>query len=209
MRRSMSLFALLITTGCATPQDATVQALEGDDYSWLDDSDVDFDAPIPDDAAYHPSRVIVGFFGNDRPEALQQAGVQLERLRPFDNLPAAVYTIAAGQDVVEVVETLRATGDYRWVEPDYERAVSVNDTYASYQWHFDAVQASSAWATSTGAGTLVAVLDTGVSSGPYDGIGALASGSDFYNNDNTAADDIGHGTHVAGTIAQARSLIHI
>ena len=118
MRRSMSLFVLLITTGCATPQDASVQALEGDVYSWLDDSDVDFDAPIPDDAAYHPSRVIVGFFGNDRPEALQQAGVQLERLRPFDNLPAAVYTIAAGQDVLDcaVLQGPDLCRDRQWQE---------------------------------------------------------------------------------------------
>ncbi|MFT5682873.1 MAG: serine protease, partial [Myxococcota bacterium] len=36
-----------------------------------------------------------------------------------------------------------------------------------------------------------------------DGIGSLTSGYDFVNNDSNAADDNGHGTHVAGTIAQA------
>ena len=80
-----------------------------------------------------------------------------------------------------------------------------NDPLYGQQPNFDTVQAPAAWDTSTGAGTVVAVIDSGVSPGPdlachtfvseYDAV-REASGP------GTAYDDIGHGTHVTGTVAQ-------
>ena len=68
-----------------------------------------------------------------------------------------------------------------------------------------------AWQASKGKGVVVAVLDTGIAYEDNDDFvqvpdlkGAkFAKGYDFVNDDDHANDDHGHGTHVAGTIAQA------
>ena len=78
-----------------------------------------------------------------------------------------------------------------------------NDPLASYQWHFDKVQAGSAWTISAGENVTVAVLDTGLSESNSDGIGCIISPRDVVNDDSTPTDGDGHGTHVAGTIAQS------
>jgi serine protease len=78
------------------------------------------------------------------------------------------------------------------------------------QWHMKRVGAETAWEYSCGRDVTVAVIDTGVAcwdKGPFSRGSDLAGtrcerGFDFVNNRDEAADDHGHGTHVAGTIAQ-------
>lgn len=53
----------------------------------------------------------------------------------------------------------------------------------------------------TGEGITVAVIDTGVQADHPALKGKVLTGYDFYNNDNNADDDNGHGTHCAGIIA--------
>lgn len=85
-----------------------------------------------------------------------------------------------------------------------------NDPLYSKQWSFRMVGAAEAWAKADGKGVTVAVIDTGVAfenHGSFrqveDLAGAtFAKGYDFVNDDEHANDDHGHGTHVAGTIAQ-------
>jgi subtilisin family serine protease len=55
--------------------------------------------------------------------------------------------------------------------------------------------------TSTGAGVTAYVIDTGVRITHSTFGGRASYGKDFVDNDNTAQDGNGHGTHVAGTIA--------
>ena len=80
-----------------------------------------------------------------------------------------------------------------------------DDPLYGQQWNLPMVQAATAWDSATGEGVIVAVIDSGVSEGSdlachlfVDEYNAIldASGSD------AAADDFGHGTHIAGTIAQ-------
>jgi subtilisin family serine protease len=78
-----------------------------------------------------------------------------------------------------------------------------NDPYYGYQWHFDAIQMPAAWEMATGQNVVVAVVDTGIDFAASDLAGTnRRPGYDFANGDNDPTDDQGHGTHVAGTIAQ-------
>lgn len=78
-----------------------------------------------------------------------------------------------------------------------------NDPMFERQWHLRAMGAPAAWAMgATGEGVIVAVVDTGVSKVEDLGGTKLLEGASFVPGAKTAADDQGHGTHVAGTIAQ-------
>ena len=91
------------------------------------------------------------------------------------------------------------------------KSTSPNDPRYSEQWNFQMVGAEAAWKRSRGTGVVVAVIDTGVS-GTSSGKGqacrdfgstTFTAGYDFVNRDTDPYDDHGHGTHVAGTIAEA------
>ncbi|MHB1417818.1 MAG: S8 family peptidase, partial [Chloroflexota bacterium] len=72
-------------------------------------------------------------------------------------------------------------------------------------------QMGQAWDVSNGSGVVVAIIDTGVAYEDYDvykkapdlASTAFVPGWDFVNGDAHPNDDYGHGTHVAGTIAQS------
>ncbi len=86
-----------------------------------------------------------------------------------------------------------------------------NDPKFQYQWHLKQINAHGVWPKATGKGVIVAVIDTGVAymdKGKFKRVPDLAKtefvkGYDFVNDTDTALDDHGHGTHVAGTIAQS------
>ncbi len=88
---------------------------------------------------------------------------------------------------------------------------TANDPLLKDQWHMERVGASRAWDFATGRGVTVAVVDTGIACedyGPYTKGTDLAdtacvTGWNFVTRNEHANDDQGHGTHVAGTIAQS------
>ncbi len=70
------------------------------------------------------------------------------------------------------------------------------------QWQLDMLRASTAWRTSTGAGVVVAVIDSGVDASHPDLAGRVLPGLDLVESASTAdPDPVGHGTAVAGLIA--------
>ena len=83
------------------------------------------------------------------------------------------------------------------------------DDLGGDQWWLDNVNVPEVWNPSgdfsgaSGAGTVVAVVDTGVDLDHREFQGRIVGGYDFVGNDSVADDGHGHGTHVAGIIAAA------
>jgi len=133
------------------------------------------------------------------------------------NPASAQATLVAGATGSQAV-TITNSGNapLSWsVTPAYTRpaagpaphaAVTPNDTYYSvlYALKSTGIDATHAWSITTGSAQVkVAVLDTGVDAAHPDLAGNLdlASAWNFVVDTNDPADDHGHGTHVAGTIA--------
>jgi serine protease len=81
-------------------------------------------------------------------------------------------------------------------------ALGPNDPDYAKQWNLKAIGIESAWQKSKGKGVTVAVIDTGVSPVPDLDKSRIVEGYNFVADTTSAIDDHGHGTHVAGTIAQ-------
>jgi serine protease len=134
--------------------------------------------------------------------------------------PAHVLNVAAGESVRDAVTELRQDPNVEYAVPNYVARTSAypNDPGFSLQWNFwgpFGINMPEAWALAKqrgapgGRGVTVAVLDTGVAyrtRGPYrraPDLRRFVPGRDFIDDDRAPFDLNGHGTHVAGTIAEA------
>jgi serine protease len=81
---------------------------------------------------------------------------------------------------------------------------AANDPYLGYQWNFPAIQLTPAWDVATGSGAVAAIVDSGISQGgeDLDCHTLVSSFNAITDTVGVALDDHGHGTHVAGTVAQ-------
>ncbi len=126
----------------------------------------------------------------------------------------------------QLLQALRANPLVAEAGPSHNASIisRPNDPMYPYQWHMRSAaggsRADTAWdmATNHGAGVTVAIIDTGVAYEDYSdtlegypqtfhpapdlAAATFVSPWDFVNNDAHPNDDQGHGTHVAGTIAQ-------
>ncbi|MBB6048895.1 S8 family peptidase [Armatimonas rosea] len=78
-----------------------------------------------------------------------------------------------------------------------------NDPLYDKQWNFRMIDTEGAWERTRGKGAVVAVIDTGVTQARDFKQTKFTVGYDFVNKKVNADDDHGHGTHVAGTIAES------
>ena len=173
-----------------------------------------------------PGELLIQFrdaANNDDVRGLYRAhGLQeLERLYNSDDVAGIRRVSVPAVAIDAVTRALQNNPHVQFVEPNFmASSFAVNDTLYNLQWNFNnatngGINVEQAWDVSTGAGAIVAVLDTGIAyknhqdaTGTYYQAPDLAStrfvsGYDFINNDAHANDDHSHGTHVAGTIAQS------
>ena len=116
-------------------------------------------------------------------------------------------------EVDSLIHFLESDPRVQHVEPNYKVKASFtpNDPlFAEKQWHMKKIGMETAWNYTTGQGATVAVIDTGVACVEHDGFTRVSdlsakcvNGFNFVDGNEYAYDDHGHGTHVAGTIAQA------
>lgn len=167
------------------------------------------DSPAGDEQLGRAARggkvnVIIGFAGGPRavpaaPEAVvAQAGGRITRA--FRHLPYVTATVPAA-----AVERLKRQPGVSSVEPD--GVFQATDAELDNTWGVKKIGSGTVHdGGNKGAGTTVAVLDTGCNYLHTDLDARFSSdpterGYDFANNDSDPLDDNGHGTHVCGTVA--------
>jgi serine protease len=178
-------------------------------------ADPENDAELPSSAEEIPGEIAV-----DLRDDLSQTDLAAVKsaygLRPNsswsdDHDKLEVATVAPSEEAA-LLERLAQDPRVEHVEPmEVFRASFVpNDPFYEKQWHLQRVGAEAAWEYACGQGVTVAVVDTGVAcfdKGPFsrgtDLSGTRCGGGyNFVSDSSEAYDDQGHGTHVAGTVAQ-------
>jgi serine protease len=115
------------------------------------------------------------------------------------SIPPGEASLAADREVfAECTATQQTKNDGNTAHKGFP-----DDPCFRYQWHLNQIKLPEAWKLGQGKGVTVAVIDTGVSKVPDLGDTKIAAGYNFVADNERAEDDHGHGTHVAGTIAQA------
>jgi serine protease len=100
-------------------------------------------------------------------------------------------------------EFLRASSENNNPATTFNPLNAPNDPYYSQQWNLHNINVQAAWDETKGNDVTVAVIDTGIHAVPDLKDTKFVKGYDFVNDTVEADDDNGHGTHVAGTIAQS------
>ena len=127
------------------------------------------------------------------------------RLNSAFSGPDNLYIVRGDQALLNALKKSEVANYTEYIEPDYQYKAfqTPNDPDYSKQWNLRSINIERAWDDTKGSGTTVAVIDTGVSRVPDLQNTQFVPGYDFVNDREDAADDNGHGTHVAGTIAQS------
>ncbi len=163
---------------------------------------------------YAEGEIVVKFKSHVDESAKQKVSTQLGSSIIETSKYSGVSRVSIPPDktVEEMVQIYQADPNVEYAEPNYiyHAFMTPNDPYYSYQWHMPLINTGTAWDLSTGSGVVVAIIDCGVA---YENYGSyylapdlagtsFVPGYDFVNNDSHPNDDNGHGTHVAGTVAQ-------
>ena len=116
-----------------------------------------------------------------------------------------VYIVKGDQKILDALQHSSLRRDTEYIEPNYiyHQLEVPNDPEYSKQWNLHSINVEQAWDETKGDGVTVAVIDTGVTKVPDLKLTKFVEGYDFVNDKVSAKDDNGHGTHVAGTIAQS------
>jgi serine protease len=155
---------------------------------------------------------------------------QVHRVRPHLNSEFSemdhIYVIDGDRQILKTLQNSPTAQYAEFIEPNYlysipeasQEKLSIapgkdlgrkkgdfvppNDPLYPQQWNLKAINIEPAWAVTRGKGVTVAVIDTGVAKVTDLDEERMVAGYDFINDEVNASDDQGHGTHMAGTIAQ-------
>jgi serine protease len=183
-------------------------------------------------ARYAPNEVVVGYLAAEATTRAVAASVRGATPAASPDVDTRVLHLPPGVSVASALRRLRAQHDVAWAVPDYRAHVTGSfipddegtghapGDWQELQWNFVgpfSVNAPEAWANvgadgaAGGRGVIVAVLDTGVAyanRGPFRRSPdfnryTFVHGYDFVAKNPYPNDRNGHGTFVAGTIAEA------
>jgi len=169
-----------------------------------------------EERSYHPKEIVVKFKPKvswDKVEALSTGS----RTAVKDSIKTGFMEMELfGEDksVEDTLAEFKHNSDVEYAEPNYfvsSQMIPNDPYYSSYQWNFKEINMEKAWDKASGSSVIVAIIDTGVA---YENYGSYAlapdlaqtkfvEGYDFVNGDSHPNDDNGHGTHLAGIIAQS------
>ena len=167
-------------------------------------------------AAFQPDEVLVDLRDNassvdvSAMEAKYGIDLELNSVYSQDEKLMVAHVDPARRDAL--LAELRRDPEVEAAEPEarFQAFWTPNDPRFKDQWNFKLVNAEKAWDISRGRNVVVAVIDTGVAFEKDNKCyrakdfadTKFVKGYDFINNDEHPNDDNGHGTHVAGTIAE-------
>lgn len=138
-------------------------------------------------------------------EAIAQQHLVSPRYNSEFSLDDHIFVVKGDHSLLQKLQQspLRKLTEY--IEPNYiySKYAIPNDPEYGKQWNFRSINVEQAWDETKGKDVTVAVIDTGISPVPDLENTKFAAGYDFVNDQAEAKDDNGHGTHVAGTIAQS------
>lgn len=175
-----------------------------------------------------PGRVLARFApGAAAADIAARQGASIQR---EVTLGIMMLEVPAGAEL-QVAEALGRNPNVEFAEPDFIRTfgdpavMPVNDPFIGYKWDLDndgqlyqsdgtvvtqtgAADADMDWREAyehlggqTGGSAVVGIMDTGILADHEDLAGRINAQYDFHAGDGDAADDDGHGTHVAGIVA--------
>jgi subtilisin family serine protease len=169
-------------------------------------------------------RALSGCVDADDPGQVQAAGDRghpnrgsRRRFARADREPVSIVRPAHGKSAAARIAAYDKRADVLYAEPNAQmRALALsppNDPFFPSQWAFDVTGALAGWALYPGAygatgGAPLAIVDTGVQATHEDLSGRVSTGlgASCVNSvpcvAGPAADDLGHGTHVAGMLAR-------
>jgi len=141
----------------------------------------------------------------DELKAISQKYKVVPHLNSEFSLADHIYIVEGNKKLLNALKNSKLAKETEYIEPNYVySAFEVpNDPEYNKQWNLRSINVESAWDETKGSGVTVAVIDTGVSQVPDLKDTKFVKGYDFVNDKIDASDDAGHGTHVAGTIAQS------
>ncbi len=173
---------------------------------WAARPGVDWNNPVFTEE-YVPGELLVGFKGEVAPASIsalhQKVGAQV--VRQFSITPLAHVKLPSRLSMVQAAKLYAADPSVDYVEPNYivrPVATTPNDPSFGDLWGMARIRAPEAWDITRGSHEIVVgVIDTGIFTTHQDLAANIAPGGyDFANNTADVQDDVGHGTHVSGTI---------
>ena len=138
-------------------------------------------------------------------EQIKQQYASKPSLNSVYSVSDNLYVVKGDRNLLKQLRKSPLAAQAEYIEPNYQyfSQEAPNDPDYSKQWNFRDINVESAWKETKGKGITVAVIDTGVTKVDDLKLTKFVKGYDFVNDRENATDDNGHGTHVAGTIAQS------